>query len=113
MAQYRKSNNEISQFYRVQFSKHVTSKVEYLGIGLWTILVTKPENLKITCLNKPNKLLKINGPIKLIQLEKSCTDYADTFILPAYFEVHSQIENNMHPNVMFWRISGYKFFFYN
>ena len=43
-------------------------------------------------------MLKINGPIKLIQLEKSCTGYADTFILPAYFEGHSQIENNMGPD---------------
>ena len=44
-------------------------------------------------------MLKIDGPIKLIQLEKSCTGYADTFILPAYFEGHSQIENNMGPNI--------------
>ena len=99
MALYRKANNEIKQFCQVQFSKHITSKAVYLGKGLWTILVTKPENLKITCIDKPNKLLKINGPIKLIQLEKSCTGYADTFILPAYFEGHSQIENNMGPNI--------------
>ena len=44
-------------------------------------------------------MLKINGPIKLIQLEKSCTGYADTFILPAYFEGHSQMENNMGPSI--------------
>ena len=98
-AMYRKSNNEIKQFCQVQFSKHVTSKAVYLGKGLWTILVIKPENLKITCLDKPNKLFKINGPIKLIQLEKSCIGYADTFILPAYFESHSQMENNMGPNI--------------
>ena len=44
-------------------------------------------------------MLKINGAIKLIQLEKYCAGYADTFILPAYFEGHSQIENNMDPNI--------------
>ena len=63
MALYRKSNNEIKQFCQVQFSKYVTSGAVYLCKGLWTILVTKPEILKITCLDKPNKLLKINGPI--------------------------------------------------
>ena len=35
----------------------------------------------------------------MVQLEKSCTGYADSFILPAYFEVHSQINNNMGPNI--------------
>ena len=105
MALYRKSNNEIEQFCQVQFSKHITSKAVYLGKGLWTILVAKPENLKITCLDKPNKLLKINGSIKLIQLEQSCTGYADTFILPAYFEGHSQIANNMGPNIELINIS--------
>ena len=99
MALYRKSNNEIKQFCQIQFSKHVTSKAVYLGKGLWTILVTKLENLKITCLDKLNKLLKISGPIKLIQLEKSCTVYADTFILAACFEGCSQMENNMGPNI--------------
>ena len=71
----------------------------YLGKGLWTLLVTQPENLKITCLDQPNKLLKITGPIKMVQLEKSCTGYADSFILPAYFEGHSQMTSNMSPNI--------------
>ena len=58
MALYRKSNNEIKQFCQIQFSKHVTSKAVYLGKGLWTILVTKPGNLKITCLDKPKNCSK-------------------------------------------------------
>ena len=99
MALYRKSNSEIQQFCQVQFSKHIRSTAVYLGKGLWTLLVTQPENLKITCLDQPNKLLKITGPIKMVQLEKSCTGYADSFILPAYFEGHSQMTSNMGPNI--------------
>ena len=99
MALYRKSKSEIQQFCQIQFSKHIVSTAVYLGKGLWTILVTEPENLKITCIGRPNRLLKITGPIKMVQLEKSCTGYADSFILPAYFEGHSQINNNMGPNI--------------
>ena len=100
MALYRKSKSEIQQFCQIQFSKHIVSTAVYLGKGLWTILVTEPENhLKITCIGRPNRLLKITGSIKMVQLEKSCTGYADSFILPAYFEGHSQINNNMGPNI--------------
>ena len=35
----------------------------------------------------------------MVQLEKSCTGYADSFILPAYFEGHSQMNSNMGPNI--------------
>ena len=94
MALYRKSKSEIQQFCQIQFSKHIVSTAVYLGKGLWTILVTEPKNLKITCIGRPDK---ITGPIKMVKLEKSCTGYADFFILPAYFEGHSQI-NNMGPN---------------
>lgn len=62
-------------------------------------LVTEPKSLKITCMGRPNRLLKITGPIKRVQLENSCTGHADSFILPAYFEGHSQINNNMQPNI--------------
>ena len=46
MALYRKSKSEIQQFCQIQFSKHIVSTAVYLGKGLWTILVTEPENLK-------------------------------------------------------------------
>ena len=82
MVLYRKVNNEIKQFCQVQFSKHITSKAVYLGKGQWTILVKKPENLKITCIDKPNKLLKINGPIKLIHLK----NLVQVMLTPSFYQ---------------------------